>query len=143
MIHEVLLKDVNIHIIDNVHRTNARMFPLCSLLSPERQLLLHFEIKPQHVEFSMLVAHLSQPKIQEWYTPGNSEILDAVTSRPITSDDDLAAAVNSHINVRKLEGVALEFRTPGKPIQSDTILQYTQLLSCHVLTRNYNPLQEL
>jgi hypothetical protein len=110
---KVTLNDANVHIIDSVNRTSARTFPLSRLMSEERQTALEradFEIRTQHLKYNVLVAYLSQPKFSEWYTASKSEIFDALAAHPITDDDDLAATVNSHIKMKNLESVAIEFR---------------------------------
>jgi len=77
-----------------------------------------------HLKYDALVAHLSQPKFSEWYTPGKSKVFDALASQPIDDDDDLTVIVNSHISVKKQEGIAIECRDPawkGKEKEGSTM----------------------
>ncbi|KAH5708098.1 hypothetical protein HBI18_243890 [Parastagonospora nodorum] len=117
----ISLNNANVVIIDPVHHTAAKHFPLSRLMSKERRLQLEnadFDIRVQHVKYDVLIDYLSAHKFSGLYKAGTSQVMDALTMTPIEDDDDLIGTINSHIMSRKLEGVMLLCQTtkpPGNP----------------------------
>jgi hypothetical protein len=108
------LMDANVILVDSVHHSSVKAFPLVRLMPAAHQAELDnnhaFVVRTQFLKYDSLVRVLSQTKYSEWYTVGKSEIYDALALRVIADDDDLAATVNSHIKTKSLEGIVIECR---------------------------------
>ncbi|KAH6333610.1 hypothetical protein HBI37_170910 [Parastagonospora nodorum] len=75
-----ILNDANVALVDAVHHSVVKQFPMFRLMTKE-----------------------SQQKLEENYF----EVIDALTMTLIKDDDDLLGTVNSHIKLRRLRAVML------------------------------------
>ncbi|KAH3945001.1 hypothetical protein HBH53_147110 [Parastagonospora nodorum] len=83
-----ILNDANVALVDAVHYSVVKQFPMFRLMTKE-----------------------SQQKLEENYF----EVMDALTMTLIKDDDDLLGTVNSHIKLRRLRAVMLLCQTT-KPL---------------------------
>ncbi|EAT92627.2 hypothetical protein SNOG_16589 [Parastagonospora nodorum SN15] len=100
-----ILNDANVALVDAVHHSVVKQFPMFRLMTKESQQKLeenYFEVRAQHLKYDALIQHLSLPKYSDWYQAGTSQVMDALTMTLIEDDDDLLGTVNSHIKSRRL-----------------------------------------
>ncbi|KAH4128133.1 hypothetical protein HBH47_037090 [Parastagonospora nodorum] len=100
-----ILNDANVALVDAVHHSIVKQFPMFRLMTKESQQKLeenYFEVRAQHLKYDALIQHLSLPKYSDWYQAGTSQVMDALTMTLIENDDDLLGTVNSHIKSRRL-----------------------------------------
>ncbi|KAH6533099.1 hypothetical protein HBI81_082220 [Parastagonospora nodorum] len=108
-----ILNNANIALVDAVHHSVIKQFPIFRLITKESQQKLeenYFKVRAQHLKYDALIQHLSLPKYSDWYQAGTSQVIDALTMTLIKDDDDLLGTVNSHIKSRRL-------RAPSPPEQ--------------------------
>ena len=146
----ISLNNANVVIIDPVHHTAAKHFPLSRLMSKERRLQLEnadFDIRVQHVKYDVLIDYLSAHKFSGLYKAGTSQVMDALTMTPIEDDDDLIGTINSQIMSRKLEGVMLLCQTtkpPGNPNRGIARTLKTEIYITNIYMQyNSNPSNHL
>ncbi|KAH5184382.1 hypothetical protein HBH77_178390 [Parastagonospora nodorum] len=92
-----ILNDANVALVDAVHHSVVKQFPMFRLMTKESQQ----KLEENYFE------HLSLPKYSDWYQAGTSQVMDALTMTLIEDDDDLLGTVNSHIKSRRLGAVML------------------------------------
>ncbi|KAH6304746.1 hypothetical protein HBI39_114620 [Parastagonospora nodorum] len=105
-----ILNDANIALVDAVHHSVIKQFPMFRLMTKESQQKLeenYFKVRAQHLKYDALIQHLSLPKYSDWYQAGISQVIDALTMTLIEDDDNLLGTVNSHIKLRRLGAVML------------------------------------
>ncbi|KAH5236840.1 hypothetical protein HBI72_243910 [Parastagonospora nodorum] len=108
-----ILNNANVALVDAVHHSVIKQFPMFRLITKESQQKLeenYFKVRAQHLKYDALIQHLSLPKYSDWYQAGTSQVMDALTMTLIEDDDDLLGTVNSHIKSRRL-------RAPSPPEQ--------------------------
>ncbi|KAH4810666.1 hypothetical protein HBH61_097810 [Parastagonospora nodorum] len=96
-----ILNDANVALVDAVHHSVIKQFPIFRLMTKE-----------------------SQQKLEEnyfKYQAGTSQIIDALTMTLIKDDDDLLGTVNSHIKSRRLRAVMLLCQTTKPPGDSNKV----------------------
>ncbi|KAH6106766.1 hypothetical protein HBI64_235390 [Parastagonospora nodorum] len=106
-----ILNDANIALVDAVHHSVVKQFPMFRLMTKESQ---------QKLEENYF-KHLSLPKYSDWYQAGTSQVIDALTMTLIKDDDDLLGTVNSHIKSRRLRAVMLLCQTTKLPGDSNKV----------------------
>ncbi|KAH4798302.1 hypothetical protein HBH61_247000 [Parastagonospora nodorum] len=91
-----ILNNANIALVDAVHHSVIKQFPMFRLITKESQQKLeenYFKIRAQHLKY---------------------DVIDALTITLIKNDDDLLGTVNSHIKLRRL-GAPLLLEQPSPP----------------------------
>ncbi|KAH5393180.1 hypothetical protein HBI33_010710 [Parastagonospora nodorum] len=86
-----ILNDANVALVDAMHHSVVKQFPMFRLMTKESQQKLeenYFKIRAQHLKYD--------------YQAGTSQVIDALTMTLIKDDDDLLGTVNSHIKSRRL-----------------------------------------
>ncbi|KAH4169572.1 hypothetical protein HBH43_107630 [Parastagonospora nodorum] len=114
-----ILNNANVALVDAVHHSVVKQFPMFRLITKESQQKLeenYFEVRAQHLKYNALIQHLSLPKYSDWYQAGTSQVIDALTMTLIKDDDDLLGTVNSHIKSRRLRAVMLLCQTTKPPV---------------------------
>ncbi|KAH6090916.1 hypothetical protein HBI65_162220 [Parastagonospora nodorum] len=96
-----ILNDANVALVDAVHHSVVKQFPMFRLMTKE-----------------------SQQKLEEnyfEYQAGTSQVMNALTMTLIEDDDDLLGTVNSHIKSRRLRAVMLLCQTTKLPGDSNKV----------------------
>ncbi|KAH6073128.1 hypothetical protein HBI65_246010 [Parastagonospora nodorum] len=100
-----ILNNANVALVDAVHHSVVKQFPIFRLMTKESQQKLeenYFEVRAQHLKYDALIQHLSLPKYSDWYQAGTSQVIDALIMTLIKDNDDLLGTVNSYIKSRRL-----------------------------------------
>ncbi|KAH4926101.1 hypothetical protein HBI79_145800 [Parastagonospora nodorum] len=96
-----ILNDANVALVDAMHHSVVKQFPMFRLITKE-----------------------SQQKLEEnyfKYQAGTSQVIDMLTMTLIKDDDDLLGTVNSYIKLRRLRAVMLLCQTTKPPGDSNKV----------------------